>query len=103
MACASSTREPSTPAPATCPFALLLSSLDLLRCTSILFPTITQQNLSTSSSGTGARFLNSFHHLVSASRVCGWFTSNISSTASAPLKKAEERLENRSWPAVSWE
>ena len=68
---------------------------------SILFPTNTQQNLLTSSSSTGARSRNSFHHFVSASSVCGWFTSNMSNTASAPRKNADERLENLSCPAVS--
>ena len=36
---------------------------------SVLLPTKTQQNLSVSSSGTGALSLNSDHHLVSASSV----------------------------------
>lgn len=70
--------------------------------TSILLPTTTQQKRSTWSSGTGARSRNSCHHFRSASKVSGWFTSNINTTASAPRKKAEDRLENRSWPAVSY-
>lgn len=80
---------------------LLLSDLPFGKVTSILFPTKTQQNLSTWSSGTGARSLKSFHHLMRASSDDGWLTSNIKRTASAPLKKADDRLENRSWPAVS--
>ena len=70
--------------------------------TSVLLPTRITQNLSASSSGTGHRSLNSFHHLVSASSVWGWLTSNISITASEPRKKADERLEKRSCPAVSY-
>lgn len=69
---------------------------------SVLFPTTTQQKSATSSSLNGARSLNSFHHFVSASRVFGSFTSYMSITASAPRKNADERLENRSWPAVSY-
>lgn len=68
---------------------------------SILFPTTTQQKLSTSSSLTGAWCLNSSHHFVSACIVSGALTSNMSRTASAPRKNAEEREEKRSWPAVS--
>lgn len=68
---------------------------------SILFPTTTQQKLSTSSSLTGARCLNSSHHFVSACIVSGTLTSNMRSTASAPRKNADEREEKRSWPAVS--
>lgn len=69
---------------------------------SILFPTTTQQKLSTSSSLIGARCLNSSHHFVSACIVSGALTSNMSRTASAPRKNAEEREEKRSWPAVSY-
>ena len=69
---------------------------------SVLLPTTTQQKSATSSSLRGARSLNSFHHFVSASRVFGSLTSYISITASAPRKNAEDRLENRSWPAVSY-
>lgn len=68
---------------------------------SILFPTTTQQKLSTSSSLIGARCLNSSHHFVSACIVSGALTSNMSRTASAPRKNAEDRDEKRSWPAVS--
>lgn len=63
---------------------------------SILLPTITQQKSATSSSLSGARSLNSFHHLVSASRVFRSLTSYINITASAPRKNADDRLENRS-------
>ena len=69
---------------------------------SILFPTTTQQKSAMSSSLRGARSLNSCHHFVSASRVLGSLTSYISITASAPRKNADDRLENRSWPAVSY-
>ena len=69
---------------------------------SILLPTTTQQKSATSSSFNGARSLNSCHHFMSASRVFGSLTSYINITASAPRKNAEERLENRSWPAVSY-
>ena len=71
------------------------------RAMSILLPTTTQQNSSTASSGTGALSRKSAHHFVSAASVCGWFTSNIRITASAPRKKAEDSAEKRSWPAVS--
>lgn len=63
---------------------------------SVLFPTTTQQKSAASSSLSGARSLNSFHHFVSASRVLGSLTSYINITASAPRKNADDRLENRS-------
>lgn len=69
---------------------------------SVLLPTTTQQKSAMSSSFSGARSLNSFHHFVSASKVFGSLTSYISITASAPRKNADDRLENRSWPAVSY-
>ena len=69
---------------------------------SVLLPTMTQQKSATSSSFNGARSLNSCHHFVSVSRVLGSLTSYINITASAPRKNAEERLENLSWPAVSY-
>ena len=55
-----------------------------------------------SSSATGARSQNSFHHFFNANMLSGVLTSNINKAASAPLKKAVERLENLSWPAVSY-
>ena len=87
---------------------------------SILFPTTATQNASSSSSLTGALSLNSFHHFLSEVKEAGDETSYIRITAScesrsslvrlcklgaeltAPRKKAVERLENLSWPAVSY-
>ena len=63
---------------------------------SILFPTTTQQKSFMSSSATGARSQNSSHHFFSANMLSGMLTSNINKAASAPLKKAAERLENLS-------
>lgn len=68
---------------------------------STLFPTTTQQKLSISPSATGAFSTNSAHHFFNTSIVSGALTSNINTAASAPRKKAFERLENRSCPAVS--
>lgn len=75
----------------------LLTPLSL----SILFPTTTQQYSCTSPSSTGALSLKSFHHFLSACMDSGEVTSKINSAASAPRKNADERLEKRSWPAVS--
>lgn len=85
----------STPVPLG-PACLLSSS-----ARSILFPTTTQQKSSASSSGIGALALNASHHFVSAVSVSGRFTSNINNAASAPRKNAVDKLEKRSWPAVS--
>jgi len=63
---------------------------------SILFPTTTQQYSFMSSSAMGARSRNSSHHFFNASMLFGALTSNINKAASAPLKKAFERLENLS-------
>lgn len=77
------------------------SPTSLLSPVSVLFPTTTQQYSCTSSSSTGALSRKSFHHFLRACMESGEVTSKIKSAASAPRKNADERLEKRSWPAVS--
>lgn len=55
-----------------------------------------------SSSVRGTPLQKSVHHFFRVFKVSAWYTSKARTTASAPLKSAVDRLENLSWPAVSY-